>query len=327
MVNKYYRFIEPCHSTLAGLIFIKQTDFFYVIVNFLLSIDEGSHYLKNKLKMNKYKNYIVGLMCAVLILPVIVKADAISDLQGQIQTLLSQVRSMQNQIAVLRQVSTTLTYATTTPIFFGENIDQAYCVQIKRNIGVGSRGDDVKQIQKMLASDPALYSGTTTGYFGNETAQAMTKFQAKFGITSSSTGFVGPLTRDFFTKKCSATRAPVTINLSNGEVTSNSLMLSSTTMPLIEWDKKGSATSTQWMYRVATTSMSTSTNPIKTIIICPTLTQASPNWCSGGKIENENRDEHGCSSLPRCFMPSSTTSPISVWATTTRPMPYGVTDR
>ena len=161
--------------------------------------------------MNRYKKYVAGLVVVTAFLPMLASADTISDLQAQIQTLLGQIKTIQDQIHSIRQASSTNSNASTTPIFGddhgqggGDNRDgdKKFCVPITRNLGVGSKGDDVKEIQKMLATDPTLYTGTTTGFFGKETAKAMARFQKKFGIASSTTGLVGPSTRQFFNKKC-----------------------------------------------------------------------------------------------------------------------------
>lgn len=153
----------------------------------------------------------VGLLLAIAIMPVMASAETISDLQSQIQALMNQIKDLQEKVVVLRQASTTEMMRGE-----GKKIGQMMdrddekdkktmsfdCPELKRDLGVGSRGNDVKEIQKMLAKDPSLYSGTTTGYFGPQTTKAMAKFQTKYGIASTSTGFVGKITREFFGKKC-----------------------------------------------------------------------------------------------------------------------------
>ena len=56
----------------------------------------------------------------------------------------------------------------------------------------------------MLASDPSILPpGLVTGFFGQKTEEALRKFQRKFGIGSS--GFFGPLSRQFFKEQCKDT--------------------------------------------------------------------------------------------------------------------------
>ena len=72
-----------------------------------------------------------------------------------------------------------------------------------RNLGQGASGEDVRELQLCLKSDPAIYpEGLVTGYFGSLTKAAVTRFQEKytdeilspFGLIKGN-GFVGPKTR------------------------------------------------------------------------------------------------------------------------------------
>lgn len=77
------------------------------------------------------------------------------------------------------------------------------CVALMRNIGPGTRGDDVREIQEMLKGAPeAGFTGSSTGYYGPMTAEAMKRFQTANGIASTTTGTVGPRTREFFEMRC-----------------------------------------------------------------------------------------------------------------------------
>lgn len=77
------------------------------------------------------------------------------------------------------------------------------CIRILRDLGPGSRGDDVKDLQQMLAEEAENgFVGTTTGYYGPMTMKAMMRFQQRHGIASTTIGTVGPLTRGFFERKC-----------------------------------------------------------------------------------------------------------------------------
>ncbi|HEY0908133.1 MAG TPA: peptidoglycan-binding protein [Candidatus Paceibacterota bacterium] len=62
-----------------------------------------------------------------------------------------------------------------------------------RSLDVGSTGSDVSALQQFLAQDSSLYpEGLVTGYYGELTKAAVTKFQARNGI--STVGRVGPIT-------------------------------------------------------------------------------------------------------------------------------------
>ncbi len=69
-----------------------------------------------------------------------------------------------------------------------------------KDLSVGSRGDDVKRLQQLLAADKEIYpEGQVTGYLGNLTKAAIRKFQLKYGVIQKATdpgnGNLGPKTR------------------------------------------------------------------------------------------------------------------------------------
>jgi hypothetical protein len=64
----------------------------------------------------------------------------------------------------------------------------------------GSRSDEVKRLQQLLATDSEVYpEGLTTGYYGLLTEKAVRKFQLKYGVIRKATdpgnGRCGPKTR------------------------------------------------------------------------------------------------------------------------------------
>jgi peptidoglycan hydrolase-like protein with peptidoglycan-binding domain len=59
------------------------------------------------------------------------------------------------------------------------------------------------KLQEILVADPASgFSGTPTGFFGTITMKAVIKFQTHNGISSSSKGFFGPMSRGFLERSC-----------------------------------------------------------------------------------------------------------------------------
>lgn len=62
-----------------------------------------------------------------------------------------------------------------------------------RGLGLGSKGDDVTELQNRLIAGGFLTGTTATGYFGKLTHAAMKKFQEKNGLDQ--VGNVGPKTR------------------------------------------------------------------------------------------------------------------------------------
>lgn len=67
-------------------------------------------------------------------------------------------------------------------------------VKFIRSLMRGMSGDDVRDLQEILAEDPSIYpEGLITGFFGPATERAMKKFQKKHGIEQA--GIFGPRTR------------------------------------------------------------------------------------------------------------------------------------
>lgn len=69
----------------------------------------------------------------------------------------------------------------------------------KSNLRVGSRGNEVEELQRLLAQDTKLYpEGLITGYYGRATKAAVGRLQEKYQLGTPATpgyGGVGPLTR------------------------------------------------------------------------------------------------------------------------------------
>ncbi len=83
-----------------------------------------------------------------------------------------------------------------------------FCLPLSRDLSVGAHGDDVAQLQTLLAQDSTSgFTGISTGYFGKATANALAHFQQGHGIASSTTGFLGALTRTFFGRQCGTSTA------------------------------------------------------------------------------------------------------------------------
>ena len=118
------------------------------------------------------------------------KADAISDLQAQVQALLAQIASIQGG-------STTTTSTS--------------CFTFTRNHQMGDKGGEVMEIQKFLnthgavvAASGAGSAGMETSTFGGLTKAAVAKFQAANGV-SPAAGYWGPITRAKANSMCTTT--------------------------------------------------------------------------------------------------------------------------
>lgn len=83
-----------------------------------------------------------------------------------------------------------LTIAILVSLFPMNNADAS----ITNNLGLGSTGSEVTQLQQFLATDGSVYPlGLVPGYFGPATKAAVVQFQAAYDI--SQVGTVGPVTK------------------------------------------------------------------------------------------------------------------------------------
>ncbi|TSC96818.1 MAG: hypothetical protein Athens071426_146 [Parcubacteria group bacterium Athens0714_26] len=103
-------------------------------------------------------------------------------------------------VAAPAKSSTQVTPSTTTSIPAKTLTAPAISSAFNKDLGKGSRSDDVKRLQQLLASDKSIYpEGTVSGYFGPLTVKAITQFQLKYGVIKSSeetgAGRLGPKTR------------------------------------------------------------------------------------------------------------------------------------
>ena len=122
------------------------------------------------------------------------KADVLSDLQAQIQTLLAQIASLQGG-------STTTTSGDACPTF-------------TRNHKQGDTGGEVMWIQKFLNSHGAVVAasgagspGNESSFFGAKTKLAVMAFQGANDV-SPAAGYWGPLTRGQANSMCAMTADP-----------------------------------------------------------------------------------------------------------------------
>jgi len=167
-----------------------------------------------------------------------------TDVTSQIQVLLNQIRGLQQQIEQLRAsaASSTMSMASTTRGWMDGSLDNrppvprmassTPCAIFNRNLSQGVRGDDVRDLQDMLISQNLL-SGTSTGFFGRMTSDAVRKMQDMMGVASSSTGFFGPLTRKAMQDRCDNE------GLHLGEIEHRGALMASTTLPFPPMHRDG----------------------------------------------------------------------------------------
>jgi peptidoglycan hydrolase-like protein with peptidoglycan-binding domain len=81
----------------------------------------------------------------------------------------------------------------TISVLFLSSISSAGALSLYRELEIGMSGQDVRELQTYLASNPSIYpKGIASGYFGVLTQMAIRRFQALTGIAQ--VGRVGPQT-------------------------------------------------------------------------------------------------------------------------------------
>jgi peptidoglycan hydrolase-like protein with peptidoglycan-binding domain len=109
---------------------------------------------------------------------------------GDVAALSAQVQKLMAQIELLKAAS------------LRQNIQIAELraeLKLSRRLHKGDKGDDVKTLQEILATDPDIFpEGQVTGFFGPLTAKALKRFQERAGLES--VGEVGPKTLELLNK-------------------------------------------------------------------------------------------------------------------------------
>jgi peptidoglycan hydrolase-like protein with peptidoglycan-binding domain len=145
---------------------------------------------------------MVILITLVFVMPFVASADRQSEILKEITEIFEQIKLLQAQLDALATNPTTPTY-TTPPSTTAPPYSDGFCPVISRNLGIGSEGADVTELQRYLAQDGSVYpEGIVSGYFGTLSQVAVQRWQVKYGIVSSGTpnttgyGVVGPKTRN-----------------------------------------------------------------------------------------------------------------------------------
>lgn len=115
--------------------------------------------------------------------PAFAFAQTPTSTNAQIQAMLTQIQALQNQIQTLKTAQAKVASSST---------DVLETLSLLRNLREGMSGDDVKALQAILSSDPSIYQGDITGFFGKKTLESLKKFQKKHGFET--VGFAGPKT-------------------------------------------------------------------------------------------------------------------------------------
>lgn len=122
--------------------------------------------------MHSFKKAAAAIAIAGMMMPAAAFAETST---SSLQTLLQQIQTLQAQIKA------------------AQSQQQTAIGQLLTTLKQGDKGENVKMLQQLLASDPTLYpEGTVSGFFGPRTAAAIKRFQKRHGIEQA--GNFGPKT-------------------------------------------------------------------------------------------------------------------------------------
>lgn len=129
---------------------------------------------------------VSGIFAVSLALPVYAAENnvnlsslSIEQLQALVEQLTAQIKALTAQVNSQNQLIAKL--------------------RLNLNQGKGSSNSEVRFLQQLLATDPTLYpEGLTTGFFGELTARAISRFQARYGLQV--TGVLDAPTKELLNK-------------------------------------------------------------------------------------------------------------------------------
>lgn len=127
------------------------------------------------------KNYVYGGALTLLFMGVVLVPSAQAEttttgasVVDQIKALMTKLEDLQKQLATLRGEIKTV---------------------IRAGVTEGMTGDDIEEVQKLLATDPTIYpEGKVTGYYGNLTKEAIKRLQKRHELEV--TGIIDEATHD-----------------------------------------------------------------------------------------------------------------------------------
>jgi len=132
-------------------------------------------------------------------------------------------------------------------------VERTSVFQFKNDLKLGSKGTDVKELQKCLSKEPAggpdIYpGGEITSYFGPETKEAVIKFQEKYAKEILSpwgfeegTGIVSKTTREKLNELCFPPEKTLALKISLATV-NQPLLIEVANLLKGQWEKLGAET-------------------------------------------------------------------------------------
>lgn len=124
----------------------------------------------------------LGLILSAAPVPAFAETTVSASATVQMQTMLQQIKELQDKLAELTKKRGETT------------VELKEAIAVAAELRAGMTSEEVKALQEILAADPDIYpEGIVSGFYGPLTAKAVAKFQKKHGIEGEAS--VGMKTR------------------------------------------------------------------------------------------------------------------------------------
>jgi peptidoglycan hydrolase-like protein with peptidoglycan-binding domain len=133
----------------------------------------------------RLKTTLIALLALILIAPS-AHAQEASSVISRLDTIIKEMEALKAEFATL------VASVKPTGSVLGSNASTKSVFTM--SLAVGETNDDIKRIQKLLATDKEIYPyGVASGFFGPKTEEGIKNFQTRFGLDP--VGVVGPATK------------------------------------------------------------------------------------------------------------------------------------
>lgn len=136
--------------------------------------------------MRKAGIFFVVLACVLVVNVPRSNAASMADLVAQIDQIINNLEALRLELAAVNGQNTSTSGG-------GSVLGVSSSKKLTQPIVYGETNDDIALVQRLLASDPAIYPyGVDSGFFGPKTQEAIRNLQTRFNLDS--VGVVGPET-------------------------------------------------------------------------------------------------------------------------------------
>ena len=135
-----------------------------------------------------FKQLFLGVLIfavSVIYVPLPAQAVDMSTALKRMDEIIKQMEALRVEFSALSSSVS----STATPTVLGAQTTKT----LTQDLSYGATNSDIERIQKLLATDPAIYPyGVSSGFFGPKTQEAIRNFQTRFGLDP--VGVIGPAT-------------------------------------------------------------------------------------------------------------------------------------